>query len=301
MADTRDPAFRVASANLSLQENISVNYWVALSAGYKASHMVFVFNGFEYIVTDYTINESNGRYGYKFDKTFPEYMANNIEAYVYAETAEGEFSMNKILEYSVMQYCINQLKKNDAALTTVISDVLVLGAKTQVYQNYKTNDLVTDLVEEQGYKLTPTAFTSIDASLNKQTVTGDRTQGTDWKSASLLMGSSTLVALKFESDNIDNVVVKVVVAGEERTFTKDDFTMDGNRYVVTLDYIKSYQYDELITATFEVDGVQIGSTLTYSINSYLYRNAENEKQPEIARDLMKALYVYGVSIAEYFA
>ncbi len=302
MEDTRDPNFRIGAANLSLQDNISVNYWAVVTEGYNNPYMVFVFNGIEYVVTESSGTDASGRLGFNFDQTFPQFMNDNIEAYLYAETAEGQYSMNKILEYSVKTYCINQLKKGDAVLSTVVSDVLTLGAMTQVYVGYNTDALVTDLVAADGYTLTPSTYNGIDSSVNKQAVTGDRGMGTDWKSASLVMGAATQVKLFFLSDDLDNITAKINLAGEDRYFSGDDFLWDATvgRYYIVVDYVKSYQYNETITATFENnDGEQIGSTLTYSINSYLFRNVENTAQSESARNLMKALYVYGVSIYNY--
>ena len=263
--------------------------------------MVFVLNGKETIVTEYKMHATNGRFGFNFDQTFPQLMADNIEAYVYAETAEGEYSMNKILEYSVMTYCINQLKKNDAALTTVVSDVLTLGAATQVYVNYNTSALVTDLVAAQGYTLTPTAYTSIPASADKQVVSGT-VATTDLKGASLLMGSSTYIKLTFESEDLANTVVKVNFAGSEKEFTEDNFQYDASakRYFVVIDYIRSYEYDKVLTATIELNGEQVGRTIQYSINTYLAKNVDKSSQTAAAKNLMKALYVYGVSIYDYF-
>ena len=299
MADTKDPNFRIASANLSLQENIAVNYKVILTDGYSNAHMVFVFMGKEYVVTESSIEESTGRYVFRFDKTFPEYMQENIEAYVYAETAEGEYSMNKVLEYSIKQYCINQLKKNDAALTKVISDVAYMGAMTQIYQNYQTDNLITDALEAAGYTLDKTAFAGIPTD-TIQNVAGDRDTGIDWKSGSLSMGSTTIVNLKFEADSLDGLTVNVEIAGRTYSYTEKDFTIDERgRYVVAFDKVNSYEFGEVITATFEKDGEQVGSTLTYSTNSYLARNYTNTAHSEAARELMKALYTYGISIKAY--
>ena len=263
--------------------------------------MVFVFNGKEYVVTEYTIEASSGRLVFKFNETFPQLMQDNIEAYVYAETAVGEYSRNCILEYSVMQYIVNQLKKNDAALTTVMSDILYMGAMTQLKQNYKTDALVTDVVEAMGYTLTPTAFTSIPSDVNVQAVTGDRTTGIDWKSGSLAMGASTEVILKFAADDIEGLVAKIEIAGETYEYNVAELPMEDGRYVIYFDKVRSYEYDEVITATFEKNGEQVGSTLTYSINTFLYRNYESAKYGDADKNLMKALYTYGVSIAKYFA
>jgi len=300
MANTKDPSFRIASASLDLAESICVFYKSIVTEGYNNAYMVFLFGGEEFVVTEYTIEAGTGRYVYRFTGAPAYKMAENIEAYVYAETAEGEYSVNKILEYSVMTYCVNQLKKNasDAMYVRVISDVLTLGAANQVFEGYNTNALVTDLVEAKGYILTPTAFDDINAPTNVQALTGDRTQGVDWKSAGMLLGSNIKVQLKFETNFVNDVTVKINVAGEDRYFTAEDFTMDGNRYVVTIDYLTSKQYDDVITGTFYVDGKQIGSTLTYSVNSYIARNltATGNKLT-----LLKAIYVYGETMKEFFA
>ncbi|MBP1549349.1 MAG: hypothetical protein J6A05_05035, partial [Oscillospiraceae bacterium] len=301
--------FRFAAINLSLQEDISVNYKLLVTEGYNNPYVVFVFNGFEYMVTDYAIESSSGRYVFNFDKTFPEFMQENIEAYAYAETAEGEYTMVSYLEYSIMQYSINQLKKNDAALTTVISDVLYLGAMTQIYQYEQGNIpavgvLVTDAVMAEGYTLTPTAFPTdgIPSDLNVAEVTGDRDTGVDWKAGSLSMGAKTIVNLKFKADNIENLMIKIEIAGETYYYEASKLAIeaDTGRYVVAFDMVKSYQFNETITATFERNGEQVGSTMTYSTNSYLCRNYADAKHSDNARNLMKALYTYGVSIKEYF-
>ncbi|MBO5313333.1 MAG: hypothetical protein J6B29_05140 [Clostridia bacterium] len=298
MANIRDPAFRIASANLVLSNSLKVNYKAALTDGYSVPHMVFVFRGVEYVVADYTID--GDKHVFTFDGSRAQFMNDNIEAYVYAETENG-YSMNKILEYSVKQYCKNKFNE----MPVVISDLVVMGAMTQRYINNEIadEDLITNIMAAEGITLTPTAFSSIDASKNVQKVLGDRDTGTDWKGAALTMGANTLVELKFETDSLDDLTIKVVVGGVEYFYTGDQITVDtkdANKRVVTLDFLSSVQYDEVITATFIRNGEQVGSTLTYSINSYLYRNAENTAHGENALNLMKALYVYGETMYSYF-
>jgi hypothetical protein len=227
-------------------------------------------------------------------------MNDNINAYVYAETADGEYSMNKILEYSIKQYAINQLKKGDAKLSTVVSDLLVMGAKTQAYSGYKANDLVTDAVVAAGYTLTPTAYTGYNADENIQALTGTASTVVDWKSAAVTLGSRTIVTLKFISNDLENTVAKITVAGETRTFTAEDFEWDAStsRWMVSVDYLTATQLNEAITATLELNGEQIGRTLTYSVNTYICRNVD--KATGNTQELMKALYVYGKSCESYF-
>ncbi len=295
--------FRFAAINLSAQENISVNYKVHVTAGYNNPYVVFVFDGKEYIVDEYTIEASSGRYVFNFAETRPQLMASNIAAYLYGETADGEYTLVKYETYSVLQYILGQLKNakaaNNTALTTVMSDILVMGAKTQLYMGVNTNALVTDLAAAEGYTLTPTAFTTIDAV--DQQATTKSTDGTAWKAVSLAFGASTECVFKFETDNLEGLYVKVSVAGQDTFYKASELTKDGNRYVVYFPGVRSYEYEETITATFERDGVQVGNTLTYSINTFLLRNYEKATYSAEARDLMKAIYIYGESIAKYFA
>ena len=301
-----DP-FRFRAASVSLGENISINYKPAKLDGYNNVYVVFVLEGEEYIVTEYDYIESFSegyRYSFKFRETGPELIASNIDAYCYAETETG-FVMNKRLGYSIQAYCEGQLKSANAELTTVISNMLVMCAKTQLYMGVNTDNLITDVFADNGYTLTPTAFTTADKGLNVQAITGDRTMGTDWKAGSLVMGASTEINFKFETDNLEGLKIKVNFAGEDKYFDAKELETEvasngKTRYIVNVNYVKSFQFNEVVTATFERNGEQIGSTVTYSVNSYLVNNYDNTKLGASTRDLIKALYVYGVSAAEYF-
>ena len=66
---------------------------------------------------------------------------------------------------------------------------------------------------------------------------------------------------------------------------------------MNLDQITVLQFNAPITATFEENGVQFGRTLVYSIGTYLYKNyTKNNAQT----DLIKALYIYGSSVYNYY-
>ena len=222
-----------------------------------------------------------------------------------AVNADGEYVRNIQANYSIMQYCANQFKNStDAAYLTVISDVLALGAETQIYmkktQGEDTGDLVTDLVGKT-YTLTPSTFVSVPDSSNKQSLEGDKTQPTTWKSANLKLGATTEVNLKFQTDNAEDLVVKIDIGGFVYYYTAEDFTQDKDKpelLVVNLNQITVMQYDDMITATFERNGEQIGNTLTYSVNTYIYRNYEktNDQTP-----MIKALYNYGLSVYSFYS
>ena len=302
MANMGDPAFRIDAASLDLAESICVFYKIKASNEYKNPHMVFIFDGIEYPITEYTIEPSTGRYVFRFTNAPAYKMAENIEAYVYAEASDGGYTRNQLPNYSIMTYCVNQLKKSSISdeFRTVISDVLALGASNQVYEGYKTDKLVTELVKEMGYTLTPSVYEGIDSTKNKMSMVGDATASTNWTTANLVIGSNVQVQLKLKTDNIDNVTVKIDIGGEVTEYTKDDFKAENGVYIVVLDRLTSKQYDEAITATLYEGDTQVGGTLTYSINSYLFRNAENSSHSDEMKSLLQTLYVYGETMKAYF-
>ena len=293
--------FRFRGASLTLDENISINYSVP-AGKYKQLYTVFIVVGKESEpVFKYTHDTEKDRYVFNFNGLNPQLMAENIVAYVYAETEDG-FVMNKKLEYSIMEYCISQLKKASStpAYKTLISNILELGAATQKYTGYKTDALVTDLVRAQGYTLTPTTFTGVSSEYEiANPVTGDTTSGTTWKSGSLVLGAATQIKLKFITDNTEGLVVKVNVAGKNYYFNPEELEMEGDRYVVIISTLTSVQYGEVVTATFERNGVQVGSTLTYSVNAYIYNKHDTANNLN-ERALLKVLYEYGTYVKSYY-
>ena len=307
---------RIMSASLTLQENVSMNYKVLIANGYnyETAYMVFVFLGNEYVVTNNYYEMSEDRFVFNFNKTNPQFMNENIAAYLYAETSEGEYTVVNLAEYSVKQYAVNQINKGDADLTTVISDVITYGAAVQQYLGYKTDELVTDAVASAGCTLTPTAFAGITGSVAQKADVGTVEATTAWKSASLSMGSTTELVVKFaaaSANDLEGLKIKVVVDGYDEPLFFDaskcssEVNSNGDtRYVFNLGVVRAYEFANKITFTFERDGAQVGGTLEYSINTYLqnnYQKTEADGFNANTINVIKALYTYGASVAAYSA
>ena len=292
---------RFRSASLTLQENISVNYALEVNGVFEEIYVIFVFLGEETeIITNYTINPENGRYEYKFLGVNPQTMQENIAAYAYGVTTDGEWVMNVRDSYSVQAYAEGMFGYN-AKLDTVLSDLLVMGAKTQLYMNYKTDALVTDLVEANlNKKLTPSTFSSIDSSLNVQKLVGTKNEVTDWTGGTLELGSSTKMVLKFKTDSIENVEIKITIGDREETYTKEDFAYNAStdRYELVVSSITVLEFGTTVKGIILKDGEQIGREMNYSINSYL---ATSYSGTSTAAELVKALYLYGESVGAYFS
>lgn len=287
--------FGISTINLTLSDNISINYRSLVPSEYKNAYMVFVFEDVEYIVSEYEVD--SGRYKFNFAETRPHKMASNINAYLYAEK-DGSYYYDNIPVYSILQYCEGELGKNEAKITKLISDLLVYGAAVQKYVNNNISDaeLVTTIVSKK-YTLQPTAFTEIPEQSVKYAITGIEPEGTLWWSTSLMMGSTTEMYYKFKSDDISGLSIRVQIEGhKDRIYTAEDFRVEGDKYVISVDYLTATQYGKAISATFIKDGVESG-TFTDSINRYLKTAVGSYSGATL--ELSKALYVYGESVLAY--
>ena len=283
--------FKINSAYLVLSQDINVIYRTTLPDGFTDPRMVFAFNGEEIVVTAYTVDEQ-GRYCYAFPKVNPQKMGDNISATLYA-TVDGTQVSVSVPNYSVRQYCINQLAKNpDANLKRMISDLLVYGEKTQIYQNYKTDALVTE-----GLELTPSRFEPLDASYNKLQLIGSVDPSVKYSSASLELSNDMIVLLGITTDDPTPYTFEVKANGKTEVYTAKDLTYRNGKYYLSINGVKATKFDDVITAVIKKDGVQISQTLNYSVNTYIQKNQGTANTA--LGDLLKAIYNYGESARSY--
>lgn len=283
--------FKINSAYLVLTQDINVIYRTTLPDGFTNPRMEFLFNGDQTIVTEYTVDE-NGRYCYAFTDVFPQKMGDNICATLYA-TVNGVDVSVCIPNYSVRQYCINQLDKNpDDNLRRMISDLLVYGEKTQIYQNYKTDTLVT-----MGLDLRPSQFNSLGSEYNKQALIGEAVSEVRYSSARLELKSDMTVMLGITVADPTPYTFEVTTNGKTTVYTSEDLVWDSGRYYLSFKGVWATQYDDVITAVVKKDGVQVGQTLQYSVYTYIQKN-QNTTDAKLCA-LLQAIYNYGESAKMY--
>ncbi|MBO5262517.1 MAG: hypothetical protein J6B45_05675 [Clostridia bacterium] len=304
---TADADFRFAAVSLALAENIGITYKVQVPAGYENVYVVFNMNGNETVVSEYEIEASTGRYIFVFDGIRLSYMADLVTATVYAEK-DGVISANSYSNYSVKTYIVNQLNKatSSATLKTMLSDLLILGAKTQIYQNYNKDNLMTADVEDI---LTPSTYAGVpaDAFVQAMIVNDEDTRAiADWKSVSLTFTDAMALQFKLAIDpnELENIEIKVTVPvfnGTDRveTYTAEDFTYSASedRYILLVENIKASQYGQTVVGDIYHNGVQISRTVNYSVNSYIQKNQDNTNVA--LRDFLRAAYLYGESVFAY--
>ena len=284
---------KINGAALVLSDDISMNYYVTAPEGAENVYMTFEMNGETTVVTDYTIGQ-NGRYTFCFTGINAQKMGDNVSATVYA-TVDGKQVSACVAEYSVRAYCVNQLNKyaDDAKLVKLISDLLVYGEKTQIYQEYKTDKLVTE-----GLELSPSTFTQLDQSFDKFAVTGTADASSAFSGVTLVLSNKVEMRLVIKTADPAAFTYRVNVAGMDYEYTAADLMDAGDgKYYLYFDELKATTFDQSVTANILRDGQIVGQTVTYSVNSYIYRNQNTEDA--VLGQLLEAIYNYGHSAKEY--
>ena len=283
-------AYTVKSAFLNLNDDINVVYRMSVPAGYEDAYAVFEFQGEAYDVKEYTV-DSNGLLCFTFSKVMPQYMADNICVTLYAMQDGVEVGKTKAT-YSVKEYCEYMLSNTtDEKLIRLISDMLYYGEMTQNYRNYNEDAPITG-----GMDITPSEFVEMDESHNKLLLTGDK-GAIDWKGAGLFLENDMTVRFKFVAESLTGLTVEVSVNGRTNVFTESDFVYENGAYYAYFKGVAAHEFDDAFTAIIKKDGAQVGRTLTYSVNSYIY-DAQGKATGDLLA-LVKAIYNYGASALAY--
>lgn len=286
----------IESASLRLDQDINIVYTATVPEGFEAPYMTFTYCGSSFTVSDYT-KDGNGKYCFVFPKLVPQCMGEEIDAELHA-TLDGQEYTDSISDYSVRSYCRNMLNKypDDAALKTLLSDLLTYGAAAQTY----TGNSAAPVTE--GLTLTPSAF----PGLEKRAVhfTGEADPEADWTSATLVLSNALGVRFTFRAASVEDLLVQVTLNGRLQIFDKQDFVQVPDRediWYITFKNIEATELDDPITAGFCRDGDNIdrrtGRSVIYSVNTYISQMQDTQNAALTA--LIRTLYNYGAAAKAY--
>ena len=285
--------FKINSAAPVLSDDIVLKYRVTVPAGFENAYMVFELNGEKLVVTDYTV-ESDGKLCFAFPGLNPQKMGDAINAYLYAEVDGTQVSVSN-LAFSIVKYCNIQMQyfSSNTTLMTILSDLLVYGEKTQVYQGYKTDTLITSLCTGT---LTPSTFSTLGSEYNLMAVSGTVDANVRYSSAALILSGKMKLRYTIVTANPENYVFKITLNGVTYEYTAEDLVADENdatKFYLDFDKLKATQFGMPVMATIEQDGVQISRAIQYSVYTYVY---QNQNTNDVAlKELLQAIYLYGES------
>lgn len=280
------------SASLVLNGKLDLIYTAVVPEDYDDPYIVFEGpNGTETVEGEY----ENRQYQFTYTGINPQCIGDTVSATLYV-TKDGVQESIAINGYSVRQYCVNKLadKTISAELRTLLSDLLAYGAAAQVYTEYALDrpvDEGDDIVDP-----TYSSFTELTGSTAALLGTAD--EGVYWQSAKLTLSNSVAMTFRFYAVSTENLTVKISVGeAEPRTATYRAVSGKENCYEVTVTDLSAEQFGEAVRASFFRDETQVGNTVQYCVNDYVF--AKQNDSDEALASLVRALYNFGASAAAY--
>ena len=251
-----------------------------------------------------TVEGSDGRpvevFTFDFTGVNPQRMTDTLKATVYAEDASGNVVEYQVADYSVAQYCSNKLAKlgQDDSLRKLIGNLVAYGAAAQVYQNYRTDNLVSTVVSGA----VSTDYTDRLSSVTQYTGKVTGAAGVTIKGKTLVLSNTFAVRVYFTVNkgvDIANVSFKVTANG--KTDTVNSFEKDEKLGYYYFDYanLNATQLDSEVKFESFVNETGVGDMVTYSVNTYLAKKMPNYDKSSNAYKFMAELFNYGCACTEY--
>ena len=251
-----------------------------------------------------TVEGPDGRpvevFTFDFTGVNPQRMTDTLKATVYAGDASGNVVEYQVADYSVAQYCSNKLAKlgQDDSLRKLIGNLVAYGAAAQVYQNYRTDNLVSTVVSGA----VSTDYTDRLSSVTQYTGKVTGAAGVTIKGKTLVLSNTFAVRVYFTVNkgvDIANVSFKVTANG--KTDTVNSFEKDEKLGYYYFDYanLNATQLDSEVKFESFVNETGVGDMVTYSVNTYLAKKMPNYDKSSNAYKFMAELFNYGCACTEY--
>ena len=258
---------KIRGANVSLQESISLFFAVDPDCIGEYTDLYVEFKNGDTVTTSNETIIVGGMTCFKYSNISAKEVCDDIVVTLYG-TFNGEVYKSAEFSYSVAQYCYNRLvKSSDAKFKRVCVDLLNYASDAQVYFNYKTDALANaQLTEEQK------AFGSTSYEVLSDNATNSGAY-TDYgiKGFNLVYEEVIKVLVAVDAADLDGVVAKVTFDGTVYSVPSSEFVKNGSFYVFYFTQILPNKQRTVFSVTLEKDGVAVGNTRTYSVESYLAR------------------------------
>lgn len=298
--NTVNSVAKIASAKISLQDNIAVKFFVALDESVTGDdYLKMTVNGRESIIkvsqATRTVSSLTGEERYVFVcKVTSKEMTKNITAQMVVGGLQGT-----AVTYSVKKYANAVLGMADGLYEnekTLIRAMLNYGGYAQKYFLTELELESEILANENLY--TPATDPVVNTStinLNKYEPVGQNINKLD---ISLLLKSETELRIYFtpgSGKTIDDYVISL--SGTDKTFQKG--SVEGKCFV-SIPGIQATELGDVYTITItEKEGGAVFASTTCGAFSYAKKVLEDPSQSNELRNLMKALYLYHRAALEY--
>ena len=204
----------------------------------------------------------------------PQALGDDVSITFYG-VKDGVTYNGNTYKYSATDYIKSTLNKptSSAKLKTLLVDLVYYGEACQVYQNYKTDNLLTDILTDEQKALRSTADLSLTNIKNASYETCENRLvkfGT-----ALRLNNSVEIAIPLNMTNVtlDDLLFKVKIGSRTLTYTyaenPDNFEKgkDGYWYFYFDGVYANQMSDEVFITAYKGDE-QVSYTLKYSVESY---------------------------------
>ena len=262
--------------SLTLGNTLTMTYKVLLPEGYTSEKMVFEFynddiKGYDTVeVLNGNYNNTTKRYEFAFTGINPQRMNDTLKAKMYAKDANGNEVIYSVDDYSVAMYCnalLSSEANKDGKYTKLIASLVAYGTASQKYMNYRTDTLVSSIVDAGAADDYTAQLAAVQAVNNRIPGTG-----VTIKAKSLVLTNAFAIRVKFVLDSnvsIDDVYFTV---NSDSTHYKEfkQSTLSDGTVCYYFDYtgLNASELDNAFTFTAHT-GTGTGDALTYNANTYL--------------------------------
>lgn len=204
----------------------------------------------------------------------PQALGDDVSITFYG-VKDGVTYNGNAYKYSATDYIKSTLNKptSSAKLKTLLVDLVYYGEACQVYQNYKTDNLLTDMLTDEQKALRSTADLNLTNIKNASYETCENRLvkfGT-----ALRLNNSVEIAIPLNMTNVtlDDLSFKVKIGSRTLTYTyaenPDNFEKgkDGYWYFYFDGVYANQMSDEVFITAYKGDE-QVSYTLKYSVESY---------------------------------
>lgn len=204
----------------------------------------------------------------------PQALGDDVSITFYG-VKDGVTYNGNAYKYSATDYIKSTLNKptSSAKLKTLLVDLVYYGEACQVYQNYKTDNLLTDILTDEQKALRSTADLNLTNIKNASYETFENRLvkfGT-----ALRLNNSVEIAIPLNMTNVtlDDLSFKVKIGSRTLTYTyaenPDNFEKgkDGYWYFYFDGVYANQMSDEVFITAYKGDE-QVSYTLKYSVESY---------------------------------
>ena len=284
----------IRGANVTLQESISLFFAIGDVSEYTDVYMEFSVNGVVTKVTESLVKGGMTCYMYP---GISAKQGGDIVTATLCGTYEGVEYRSSAFVYSVADYCYSRLAKStDNNFKKVCVDLLNYCSAAQVYFNYNTDNLANARLTEEQKALGSSSYQTLADNSSKS-------EYTDYgiKAFNLLYEDVIKVMVAVDAPTTEGLVAKVSFDGMTYTFNEyyEQAIAGQIYYIFDFTKIAPTQFRNTFAVTFEVNGVVVGGTGTYSVESYLSRMIPKTTN-EAYKALLEATAMYGDSCAAYF-